>query len=170
MSAGMNVNQISSSSKWLNVDTASLSQVTSEILGRAQGKTSTLSQVDLSKFTRAGQGIDLYNSRTSVELQKQIASNNSSLNAVNVNTNYLNAQAASALYIPSNVAKNVEGKMTIGITEGDKETTREIYPLPKSTEVFSTAELSKDKRGSNPFATYTSVQNEDNSETLDILG
>ncbi|MBE7706059.1 MAG: hypothetical protein E7Z91_02285 [Cyanobacteria bacterium SIG30] len=168
MSVNFNLNSISSA--WANVDVQNVGNVTEQILKRAQQKTVDLNKVDLSKFNRQTLGVDLYNGNTSVEAQKQISMMNAGLlNTANVNVAYINSQAATALY-GTNVAKQVEGKMTINLPEGEKETTREIMPLPKSTEVFSTANLAKDKRGSNPFATQESIESEDNHGGLDILG
>ena len=174
MSLNIGINQISSN-KWANVNLSSLEEVTNKILERSGVKATTNNtslNIDYSKFNRIDQGIDLYNPKTDINVQRQIASANSSLNNVNINTSYFNAQAAAALYSPSNIVKNIEGRMTIGISEGEVQQLREVVPLPKSTQVFNTANLSKDKRGSNPFATFTSVKDEEKASdnSLDILG
>lgn len=165
--SAMNVNQISNANAWANVDSNSLVQVTNEILSRnSQPKTIDLNNVDLSKFNRANRGVDLYNPNTSIDTQRQVSMTNAGLLDVsNVNTAFLNSMAASSLY-SENVANNVQGKMTINIQEGELQMLKEVQLPTSMTEVFSTAELAKDRRGSNPFAYMKSSPDE--KDGLDI--
>ena len=104
----------------LGIDTATLQQVSQEILKRAQNKnsqynanTATVNNV----FKPADIGIDLYKGNVDTKIARQIALNNSGLQ-IQLNQDvlnsikYLNSQAA------QNVQKNVEGKITIALNEG----------------------------------------------------
>lgn len=172
MSLNVGINQIANTNvpnKWANVNLGNLEEITNKILERSAQKTSDVN-IDYSKFSRANQGIDLYNGNTNIDVQRQVASANSTLNMANIDASYFNSQAAISIY-SANIPKTIEGRLTIGMSEGEAQQLREVAPLPKSTQVFGTANLSKDKRGSNPFATYSSVKDEENTSenSLDIL-
>ena len=92
-------------------------------------------------------GVDLYKGNIDTQVAKQIALNNSGLQIQLSETaqkaiQFLNSQAA------QNVAKNVEGKMTISVNEVNSQ------PQPAQTHSFNSIisnSTSKDKNGSNPF-------------------
>ena len=109
-----------------------------------------VAKVDLTKFTRATQGVDLYSSKVDLDVQRQIAMTNAGLMDVTSNLSAvqaLNAQAAAQIYNPNTVMKNVEGKLHVN-TNAEMETVHAFGELSSSINVFETQ---KDKKGSNPF-------------------
>ncbi len=135
----------------LGIDTATLKQVSNEILKRAAEKNSqynTSSSSALSSLTKSADvGIDLYKGNVDTNLAKQIALNNSGmqiqLNQSVLNSiQYLNTKAA------QNVQKNVEGKMTVAMSEGIGNT-QKTEAAPVFNSIVSLA-ASKDKNGSSP--------------------
>lgn len=88
------------------VDIDSVAKVKSQIL--SNNEQANVKAIDYSKFNRATLGVDLYSSRTNVDLQKQIALTQAGLYAQAVNVAKLNSQAALNLYSANTVAKNVE--------------------------------------------------------------
>ena len=165
MAANLNINQTNSANR-LSIDTSAVSKVTSEIINRAQTK----SAVQTPAITRTQRGIDFYNPQTSIGLQRELTSANAGLNINTINTGVLNAIAATNAYSSLNAANKVQCKMTIAIPEGELQIVKEVSELPRSVEVFSTAELSRDKRGSNPFAGYQTLKEQDEKQEIDILG
>ncbi len=137
------------------IDTQAINDVAKQIFANSDAKVQSfdVTQADLSKFKRPEAGLDLYSNRNSIEATKQVAIRNAGLD-INLNQNfvanvqYLNTQAA------SQVTKNVEGKLAAPVAEGESSPAREVVALPKSTEVFKSGNLEKDKRGSNPFSFY----------------
>ena len=107
--SGLGLNQ----NLFSGIDSVNAQQISGEIFSRAAQKTIDLSKTDLSQFRRPELGVDLYNSKTSLELQRQIAITQSGINTQNINTSYLNSQAASALYGGNNIAKTVDGKLFV---------------------------------------------------------
>lgn len=140
----------------VGIDKASVAQVSGEIFNRAAAKTIDLNTIDLTKFKRADLGVDFYNNRTSIEIQRQISIANSGMNINNTGaaaSTYLNAQAA-ALNYSNNTGKTIEGKIAFALNEADGVSLREVFALPKSTELFNIADMDKDKKGSNPFSYF----------------
>ena len=134
----------------LGIDTATLQQVSQEILKRAQNKnsqynanTTTVNNV----FKPADIGIDLYKGNVDTKIARQIAMNNSGLQ-IQLNQDvlnsikYLNSQAA------QNVQKNVEGKITIALNEGVGNVEKK-EKAPENNSIVSLA-AGKDKNGSAP--------------------
>ncbi len=80
------------------IDAASVTSVSKQILNTPEVKS-----IDFSKFNRASQGIDLYSSRTNVDLQRQIALTQAGLYVHSVNVAKLNSNAAANLYSGSKV-------------------------------------------------------------------
>lgn len=137
------------------VDQSAVNALKTQILGgNAQTKTVDLDNLDLTKFRRIDLGVDLYNAKTDSALATQVAVRNSGLD-VNLNQNfianiqYLNSQAAQSAF---EIGKKVDGKIVIPVTEDTQSGLREVFSLPKSTDILSTQNLNKDKRGSNPFS------------------
>ena len=133
------------------IDSVNAQRVSGEIFSRAAEKTIDLSKADLSQFRRPTLGVDLYSAKTSIELQREIAIAQSGINTQNINTSYLNSQAASALYGGNNVAKNVEGKLFVP-ANSEVEVINTVEPQSQRVDLYQTASLNKDAKGSNPFA------------------
>ena len=134
----------------LGIDRSTLQQVSQEILKRAAEKNSqyntNVSTVN-NIFRPADLGLDLYKGNVDTNVARQIAMNNSGLqvqlsqNAINA-LKYLNVQAA------QNVQKNVDGKMTVAVTEGVGNAPK-IQESHKFNSIISLA-AGKDKNGSAP--------------------
>lgn len=90
------------------VDVSNVNRVAKDILGGKQNSEASVKAIDYSKFNRATLGVDLYSSRTDVELQKQIALTQAGLYAKAVDVAKLNSAAAMNLYSAQTVQKNVE--------------------------------------------------------------
>ena len=133
------------------IDSVNAQRISREIFSRAAEKTIDLSKADLSQFRRPTLGVDLYSAKTSVELQREIAIAQSGINTQNINTSYLNSQAASALYGGNNVAKNVEGKLFVP-ANSEVEVINTVEPQSQRVDLYQTLSLNKDAKGSNPFA------------------
>lgn len=154
------------SAKRSYIDTQSINEVAKQIFANAESKSQSfdISQTDLAKFKRPEVGIDLYNSKNSIDTTKQIAIRNAGLD-INLNSNfvanvqYLNTQAA------QQVTKNVEGKLIAPVAEGEGTQKREVVALPKSVELNNSKSLDKDKRGSNPFSFFSMNTKSEGKET-----
>lgn len=150
--------------RYNGIDINNVQKVTSDILTSLENKTVDVSKVDLTKFTRAKQGVDLYSNKVSLDVQRQIAMTNAGLYDVTSNlqsVQSLNAQAAAALYNPKTVEKNVEGKMHVN-ANAEMETFEEVGQIKASLNVFETQ---KDKKGSNPFSfTQSKEDGEENKK------
>ena len=134
----------------LGIDSATVKQVSQEILKRAAEKNGQFN-TDTSRvntvFRPADIGIDLYKGNVDTKIAKQIALNNSGLqiqlNQEVLNSiKYLNSQAA------QNVQKNVEGKITIALNEGVGNVEKK-EKAPDDNSIISLA-AGKDKNGSAP--------------------
>ncbi len=168
MSVNFNANSISNS--WAGVDVQNISRVSEQIFQRAQQKTVDLTKVDLTKFNRQTQGIDLYSRNVSLETQRYIAMSNAGLfGAANDTIAKINAQAAANLY-GTDISQKIQGKMNISVNETAVEKNVDVYPVFGSQDVISTSNISKDKRGASQFLFQrrSKVENEDNNESLDI--
>ncbi len=149
-------------SKYNGIDLNNIGKVTTEILTSLENKTVDVSKADLTRFTRTTQGVDLYSSKVSLDVQRQIAMTNAGLldvsNALS-SVQLLNAQAAAQLYNPNTVVKNVEGKLHIN-TDAQMEPVKEAGKFETSLNVFETQ---KDKKGSNPFS-FSQFKGEEHKE------
>lgn len=134
----------------LGIDTATVQQVSQEILKRAAEKNSqynTSAANNIFSRNPADIGLDLYKGNVDVNTAKQIALNNSGLQIqlnqdVLESIKYLNTKAA------QNVQKNVEGKITIALNEGVGNVSN-TETAPKFNSIISLA-AGKDKNGSAP--------------------
>ena len=134
------------------IDTSILKDVSNEILRRAAQKNAQYSngtsthQVNIVKGPELG--VDLYQGKIDVAVQKQIAMNNAlqfQFNETTINAiNALNSQAA--------IAKKVDGKYMPAVNETVTETQKatETNSASRFMSIF-TAATAKDKNGSNPF-------------------
>ena len=151
----------------LNIDRATLQQVSQSILKRAEEKNSQY-KVDNAQnfFQKRDIGVDLYNAKTDIKVANQIALTNSGFQIhlnqdALANINYLNAKAA------QNIQKSVEGKLTIAVNEV---TLSESPKAVNSHNRITILETAKDKNGSNPFYHGELLMNENsskNEETAD---
>lgn len=157
----MSINGLTAS--YNGIDINNVNKVTADILGSLENKRVDVSKADLTKFTRATQGVDLYSSKVSLDVQRQIAMTNAGLiNNVTAlqSVQALNAQAAAQIYNPKAIEKNVEGKLHVN-ANAEMETFEEIGNLEASLNVFETQ---KDKKGSNPFSFNQSANEEKEEE------
>ena len=140
------------------VDLNNVNAVSAQILKSAQQKSTepTVQAIDYSKFNRATLGIDLYSSRTNVDLQKQIALTQAGLYAQAVNIAKLNSQAAMNLYSAATVQKNVE--LTQSIQQTELIAPRKLEQQSNIIELFNIAD--KNSKSSNSFNPF----NQDNEE------
>ena len=99
------------------IDVNNVNKIASQIVKEASNNQPTVQAIDYSKFNRATLGIDLYSSRTSADLQKQIAMTQAGLYAQAVDVAKLNSAAAANLYSASTVQKNVEMAQSVQAQE-----------------------------------------------------
>lgn len=163
----MSINGLSA--KYNGIDINNVNKVTADILTSLENKTVDVSKVDLTRFTRATQGVDLYSSKVDLDVQRQIAMTNAGLldtSSALQTVQALNAQAAAQLYNPNTITKNVEGKLHVN-ANAEMETFAEVGNLEASLNVFETQ---KDKKGSNPFSFNQSKNNEkEEKQPLNLL-
>lgn len=135
------------------IDTSVLKDVSNEILRRAAQKnsqyTNTSATAQVHSIAKPVElGIDLYQGKIDISVQKQIAMNNAlqfQLNEATLNSiQYLNSQAA--------VAKKLDGKYMPAVNEIVTETQKATETTSAShfMSIFAAA-TAKDKDGSNPF-------------------
>ena len=136
----------------LGIDTATVKQVSQEILKRAAEKNGQYNTASANNniFAKTPDiGLDLYKGNVDTKIARQVAMNNSGLQIqlnqqVLESIKYLNTKAAAA----QKVEKNVEGKITIALNEGvGNVSNRET--APKFNSIISLA-AGKDKNGSAP--------------------
>jgi len=135
------------------IDVNNVASVSGQILNNAQANSQIQVQaIDYSKFNRANLGIDLYSSRTNVDLQKQVALTQAGLYAQAIDVAKLNTQAAMNLYSASTVQKNVELTQSVQAVE--------LNPPPKVEQQANIVQLfnisdknSNSSNGFNPFKT-----------------
>lgn len=140
-----------------SIDTQNVSEVTKQIFSNAQTKSvqanqSIAEKFDLSKFKRIDLGLEVYGKQITAERANQIAVRQAGLDiklnqGVLANVQYLNTQAA--LSAVKDVTSSVNGKIHTQVNVNEVDSKREVVALPKSSNVFDVASLSKDKTGSN---------------------
>lgn len=131
------------------IDATSLKEVTQQIFQRANSKTVDLSSLDLTKFNRVTLGTDLYNGKVDSTTARQIAMTNSGMQvtlseSAVASLNFLNTQASKSIF------QNVDGKINASVKEEAAEV-KKGFEIPVFGQLTETADLGKDKRGSNPF-------------------
>ena len=153
----LNVNSAIYSSAGIDVNSAA--KVSSQILKEASANAQpTVQAIDYSKFNRATLGIDLYSSRTNVDLQKQIALTQAGLYAQAVNVAQLNSAAAASLYSASNVQKNVE--LTQSAQAYELTSPNKLETETNNIQVFNTSDKNANSSNSfNPFKADEEKQN-----------
>ena len=145
------------------VDINNVNRVAGQILKEASNSQPTVQAIDYSKFNRATLGIDLYSSRTNVDLQKQIALTQAGLYAQAVDVAKLNSAAAASLYSANTVAKNVELTQSIQIQEliAPQKLTQETSKI----QLFNiTDKNARSSNGFNPFKMDEDNLNQEESE------
>ena len=155
------------------IDTQAVKDITTQILNTpAETKSVDLDSLNLSKFNRVDLGVDLYSKQTSAQEATQIAARNADLD-VNMNSQkfinsiqYLNSLAAVNAH---QATKQADGKFVVPQTTDNQVNMREVFALPKAAELFESQNLSKDKRGSNPFSYQAPSTGNDDSKKADSL-
>ncbi len=156
----------------LNIDRATLQQVSQAILKRADQKNSQYNvNTAQNFFQQRDLGVDLYSNKVDLNLSKQIAMNNSGFQVtLNQETlskiNYLNSMAA------QNLQNSVGGRLTAAVNEI---TLSEQKTPVNTTNRIVSQETAKDKNGSNPFyhgellMMNGKKQNEDNTDMQNVI-
>ena len=152
------------------IDNSNVKKVSGEILNAASNKEPSVQSIDYSKFNRATLGVDLYSSRTNVDLQRQIALTQAGLYQQSVDVAQLNAQAAANLYSASTVQRNV------GLTQSveSKDSLTPVQKIETQANVIQTQNIqdknSNSSNGFNPFASAeeSTTQKADN-DTLSLF-
>ena len=158
----LNVNSAIYSSAGIDVNSAA--KVSSQILKETSVNAQpTVQAIDYSKFNRATLGIDLYSSRTNVDLQKQIALTQAGLYAQAVNVAQLNSAAAASLYSAAKVAKNVE--LTQSIQTQEFNNPKQLEVETNKIQLFNISDKnSNSSNGFNPFKADEESSNKEESE------
>ena len=135
-----------------SIDMQSVNETANRIFVNAQNKSIDMTNVDLSKFKRVDLGLEVYTRQISAEKATQIAIRQSGLDIqltqnFAANVKYLNTQAA--LYNNKDMSKNLmTGKIHTQVNVVEADNTREVYALPKSSNIFNIASMDKDKSDS----------------------
>lgn len=154
----LNVNYTSLYQK--GIDTSVLKEVSQEILNRAAQKSSQYSaSANISSAKPAELGVDLYQGKIDLNVQKQVAINNALQYQLNDETlksiQFLNSQAA--------IASRVEGKIVPAVNEIVTETQKVSENKSQFTQIYTVA-TSKDREGSNPFYNGELLMNNGSNE------
>ena len=145
----MNINGLNSNNNF--IDATSAAKLSNDLFNALSKKTVDIQKQDLTRFTRATLGVDLYSQKTDLNVQRQIAITNSGAFQNNMNlqsVQALNSFAAQNLYA-NNVQNAVGGKMTIAQNPAEIEFVSKTEDVSNILNVFET---DKDKKDSNPFA------------------
>lgn len=150
------------------IDTQSINETSNKIFINAQSKSIDGTNFDLSKFKRADLGLEVYTRQINAEKATQIAVRQSGLD-INLTQNfaanikYLNTQAA--LNLNKDMSKNVmTGKVHIQVNNTEADNSREVFALPKSSNIFDIASLNKDKTGSDGTSYFKQNPKNENQE------
>lgn len=157
----MNINGLNSNNNF--IDATSAAKLSNDLFSALSKKTVDYKKQDLSKFTRATLGVDLYSTKTDINVQRQIAMTNAGMldNKMNLNAvQTLNSFAAQQLY-SSQVSEKVGGKMTIDTANNEFEFVSKTEDVANLINVF---EANKDKKDSNPFYFGEFTSNADKNE------
>ena len=130
------------------IDANSINKVSADLFAALKKKSVDYSKQDLTRFTRATLGVDLYSQKTDLNVQRQIAITNSG--AFQNNMNLQSVQALNSFAAQNLYANNVVGgKMTIAQNPAEIEFVSKTEDVSNILNVFET---DKDKKDSNPFA------------------
>ncbi len=132
------------------VDVNNVENVANRILSQSAKKQPTVQAIDYTQFNRNTLGVNLYSSRTSVDLQKQISQIQAGLYAKSVDVSSLNSAAAQNLYSATAVQKNVE--LTQSIQQFELIAPKTIEKQGNIIELFNISDKkSSSSNGFNPF-------------------
>ena len=144
------------------IDVNNVNKIASQIVKEASNNQPSVQAIDYSKFNRATLGIDLYSSRTSADLQKQIALTQAGLYAQAVDVAKLNSAAAASLYSASTVQKNVE--MAQSVQAQELIAPKKLEVQTSNIQVFNTSD--KNANSSNKFNPFNyDEENSSNEES-----
>ena len=148
------------------IDAQALTRVTQQILNPNKENNVDLSKLDLNKFNRVSLGTDLYSAGTSSQtaIQAAKAATDFDVNlskAFSSNVQYLNSVAAQSLF----TSRENNGKVVINVENTQK--LDNIDALKASANIDETANLNKDRKGSNPFAFYINTNKNDDNEEVE---
>ena len=148
------------------IDAQALTRVTKQILNPEQKNSVDVSKLDLEKFNRVSLGTDFYGARTNTQLALQAskAATDFDVNlskSFSANVQYLNSAAAQSLF----TSKENTGKVVISVENAQRPQTTDA--LVASSQIDETANLNKDRRGSNPFAFFANTNEKDNGEDIE---
>ena len=148
---GLNVNTTLYSMQ--GVDVSSVNSVANRILAQSANQAKAepvVKGIDYTKFNRNTLGVNLYSSRTNVDLQKQISQIQAGLYAKSVDVSRLNSAAAQNLYSAASVQKNVELTQSIQQTEltSPKQLDEQQINI---IELFNISDKNSSSSGFNPF-------------------
>ena len=153
------------------VDLNNVNAVSNQILKSAQQKSAepTVQAIDYSKFNRATLGIDLYSSRTNVDLQKQIALTQAGLYSKSVDVARLNAQAAMNLYSAQSVQKQVE--LTQSVAQANELTpVKQLENNRNIVQLFNISDKNSNSQNSfNPFMNGEEATTDEKSEIENLF-
>lgn len=132
------------------VDINNVENVANKILSQQTKKEPTVQSIDYTQFNRNTLGVNLYSSRTSVDLQKQISQIQAGLYAKTPDVSQLNSLAAQNLYSAASVQKNVE--LTQSIQQIELIAPKAIEKQNNIIELFNISDKnSSSSNGFNPF-------------------
>lgn len=136
----------------MGVDVNNVENVANKILSQSANKVQkepVVKSIDYSKFNRNTLGINLYSSRTNVELQKQVSQISAGLYAKSIDVSQLNSLAAQSLYSAVNVQKNVE--LAQSIQQNELIAPQRIEKEQTTVELFNIFDENSSSNGFNPF-------------------
>lgn len=132
-------------------------------------KQATVQSIDYSKFNRPTLGVDLYSSRTSVDLQRQVALTQAGLYQQSINVAQLNSHAAANLYSAQTVQKNVELTQSVD----SKDSLTPVQKIETSANVIQTLNIqdknSNSSNGFNPFASGEDNNTQAESDNISLF-
>ena len=150
------------------IDTQNVNEVANKIYVNAQNKTIDMSNLDMSKFKRVDLGLEVYTRQISAEKATQIAIRQSGFDLsltqnFAANVKYLNTQAA--LSNNKDLSNKMTGKIHTQINQTETDNSREVFSLPKSSNIFDIASLNKDKSGSDGTSYFKQNNKKDSQES-----
>ena len=150
------------------IDAQALTRVTKQILNPERENSVEVSKLDLSKFNRVSLGTDLYSQRTNAELaiKASKAATDFDVNlskAFSANVQYLNSAAAQSLF----TSRENTGKVVVPVEQAQK--TETAQALVASANIDETANLNKDRRGSNPFSFYANTNAKKDGDDFEVV-
>lgn len=144
------------------IDSNALTRVTEQILNPNKEVRVDVSKLDLSKFNRISLGTDIYSAGTSTETAIQTAKAVTDFdlnlsNSFSANVQYLNSVAAQSLFSSKGNTENVDNAQKINPNE----------VVLATSNIDETANMQKDRRGSNPFSFYVNVNEKDDDNDFE---